>query len=545
MHVDACRPPQSPIKPVQMRPFPWIHAGAPRPLLPSPLAALGSLLISLALTLELAPPAGAKVYFTAFMAEGGTGIERANLDGGSREGIEFEPIGFADAIALDVAAGKMYWTETSAGAIWRANLNGSEAEPVLIDSGREPLGIALDLPQERIYWTDSEGVKRAKLDGTGTELLTKEEARGFIALDVATQQVFWADWPSGTIRSAPMAGTVTVTDIAKGQTCPFGIALDEADGTLYWLGLEVKEKPRCEKSAAITRAKLDGTGLEQIVKRPGAGFEGGLAVDSASGKVYWTEAEAHDVRTANLDGSGERVLLSAGGDFPVGLAVESADPRPSDTSAPTIEGDPLVGSPLFCNPGTWTGIGPVAFAWQWTLSSGTPIEGATTSSFVPPSELAGASVRCEVTAGDSVETASAGSAAVTIGPYPAAQQTPTTLVAAIALSHLTVHGSRASVPVFTNLAGSATLRATPLPAAHPPRGRTVGSRPHEPTRRRASALRAGLRRAIVVRRALTAGRSRIVLSGLRRGTVYVLRLTVESTDGQTVTSSATLRVARR
>src|SRR5207302_8597113 len=128
---------------------------------------------------------------------------------------------------------------------------------------------------------------------------TKEQARGFIALNLATQQMFWADWPSGTIRSAPMTGTVRVTDIAKGQPCPFGIAVDEADGNVYWLGLEVKEKPRCEKNASIARAKLDGSALQTIVKRPGAGFEGGLAVDPAAGKIYWTEAEAHDLRTSD------------------------------------------------------------------------------------------------------------------------------------------------------------------------------------------------------------------------------------------------------
>ena len=106
---------------------------------------------------------------------------------------------------------------------------------VLIDAGREPLGIALDLAHEQMYWTDSQGIKRAKLDGTGTELLTKEPARGFIALDLARQQMFWADWPSSTIRSAPMTAAPLVTTIAKGQPCAFGIALDELHGDVYWL----------------------------------------------------------------------------------------------------------------------------------------------------------------------------------------------------------------------------------------------------------------------------------------------------------------------
>jgi hypothetical protein len=50
---------------------------------------------------------------------------------------------------------------------------------------------------------------------------------------------------------------------------------------------------------------------------------------------------------------------------------------------------------------------------------------------------------------------------------------------------------------------------------------------------------------IVVRKHVRAGRGRITLAGLRPGTVYELTLTVESSDGQTASSSAVLRVARR
>src|SRR5438477_8690451 len=156
-----------------MCPSPRICDRAPRARSATVLAAATALAV--ALILLLAPQARAQVYFTAFFELGGTGIERAGFDGGQLQSLAFQPIGFADGIALDVPAGKMYWTETSAGAIWRANLNGSEAQTILIDSGREPLGIALDAAHEQMYWTDSEGVKRAKLDGTGVELLTKAE----------------------------------------------------------------------------------------------------------------------------------------------------------------------------------------------------------------------------------------------------------------------------------------------------------------------------------------------------------------------------------
>jgi low density lipoprotein receptor-related protein 5/6 len=499
---------------------------------------LGSLAASLGALLALAAPARAQVYFTTFFAEGGTGVERAGLDGSGLQSLQFEPIGFADGIALDVAAGKMYWTETSAGAIWRANLNGSEAQTILIDSGREPLGIALDLAHEQLYFTDVEGVKRAHMDGAGVELLTKEAARGFIALDLATQQMFWADWPSGTIRSAPIASPALVTTIVKGQPCPFGVALDETNGNLYWLGLEIKEKPKCEKSAAIVRARLDGSAIATILKRPGAGFEGGLAVDPALGRLYWTEAEGHDIRSASLSGGGEGVLLGTGGDFPVGLAVDSADPHPQNTTAPAIEGIPMVGAPLYCTAGSWTGIGPISFVYQWATAGGNPIEGATSSVFVPPAELAGAAARCVVTAADAVETASAASPAVAIAPYAASAPAPQ-LVAAIAMTRMLAHGSRFAVPVFSSLAGVATLEAIPQPSTH--RSRAQAQR--HPIRSRRRARRRSAPGTIVVRRSLRAGRNAIVLTRLQPGLLYVLRLTVTSAEGQSAKSSSALRVA--
>jgi Low-density lipoprotein receptor repeat class B len=494
--------------------------------------------------LALAPAASAQVYFTAFFAEGGTGIERAQFDGSELQELQFQPIGFADAIALDVAHGAMYWTDTSAGTISRSNLNGSEAQVLIIDGGREPIGIALDLPHEKVYWTDSEGVKRASLDGTVPELLTKETARGFIALDLATQEMFWADWPSGNVRSAPMAPAPLVTSVAKGQACPLGIAVDETNAKIYWLGIEVKEKPKCEKSSAITRANLDGSEAKVIVKRPEAAFEGGLAVDPAAGKIYWSEAELHDISSADLAGAGEQVLFKTGGDIPEGLAIETADPRPRNTSAPTIEGSAVVGSPLFCDPGAWTGTGSVSYSYQWVVPGEGAIEGATTSVFVPFGELAGTALQCVVTAADAVATTVASSAALTVGAYPSAPPAPAPaqLIAGIALARLTAHGTTARVPVFASSAGVATLTATPRRAAR----RASSHRAAQRRRRsRRSSTKHSTAAALKVTRRIPSGRSAITLTRLVRGLTYTLTLNVEGADGQVASSTATLRVPRR
>ena len=73
-------------------------------------------------------------------------IQRANLDGSNIEDLVTQGLSGPAGIALDVAGGKMYWTnDWSTGKIQRANLDGSNVEDLVIEL-REPAGIALAIP---------------------------------------------------------------------------------------------------------------------------------------------------------------------------------------------------------------------------------------------------------------------------------------------------------------------------------------------------------------------------------------------------------------
>jgi hypothetical protein len=375
-----------------------------------------------------------------------------------------------------------------------------------------------------MYWTDRQGVKRAGLDGSGSELLTKEPARGFPALDLTARRIYWADWPSGTVKSAPMTPEAPVTNVVAKQPAPFGVAVDHAGGKLYWIELDLNKK-KSEKDE-IRRANLDGSEVQTLVERPGAGFEGGLAIDPVAGKLYWGEAEAHDIGVSNLDGTQAQTLFSTGEAIPVGLAVERAEPAPTNTGPPVIEGNPQLGSPLRCNPGAWSGTGPLSFAYQWATAGVGALEGATGSAYVPSFEDVGSTILCTVSAADSVDTGAATSAGVTVAAPAAMPGAPRArLVGGIAFSRLRSVGSRARVPVFTSLTGVATLRATPIGT----RGRN--------RRRRA--------RSVSVTQRLSSGRAQIVLRRLVPGITYRLLLTIRSGDGQLTRDTATLKVVRR
>jgi sugar lactone lactonase YvrE len=484
-------------------------------------------LLSCIAGMVVAPTAAlGKVYFTADLGGGGTGVERAGLDGGGLELLQLQPTGFEDGLALDVPDGRMYWTDTFASVIMSANLDGSNAQILVDDFGAEPLGIALDLARGKMYWTDMQGVKRASLGGGEVELLTEAAARGYIALDSAAQRMYWADQPSGNIKAAAMKPNPTVTTLVKHQASAFGIALDPRGGKVYWLELNQANR--------IMRANLDGSGVQALLERPGAGFDGGFAIDSSAGKLYWSETEARRIGVSNLDGSAPHVLLTTGVDHPEGLAVETADPRPTSTAPPFIEGVAQVGSPLVCQPGTWSTTGPASFTYQWALAGGGPIEGATGTTYVPFAEQAGQMLTCTVSASDDVATTTATSAPVTVAAAALPEETPrASLIAAIALSRLTVSGSVARVEVFTSFAGRATLWA--IPSRWPRGARTRRARAHgrgrPPTLSRSEQL--------------APGRHTIVLHGLRPGTTYRLLFEIRGADGQRASDVATLRVRAR
>ena len=62
------------------------------------------------------------------------------------------------------------------------------------------------------------------------------------------------------------------------------------------------------ESPNIARAFLDGSNRERIIDT-GLGWPNGLAIDYGERKIFWGDAKTDRIETANMDGSGRRVLL--------------------------------------------------------------------------------------------------------------------------------------------------------------------------------------------------------------------------------------------
>lgn len=150
-----------------------------------------------------------RMYITAY---NDALVLRANLDGTNVQTIvtESESYGTYD-IEVDVAGGKIYWSNSPAQEIRRANLDGSEVETVLIidtvndEFDFQPRGIGLDPSAGHVYWgavnfrgapsyvTDGR-VQRANLDGSGVVTLTESIAYADrVALDLVNDHIYVVD----------------------------------------------------------------------------------------------------------------------------------------------------------------------------------------------------------------------------------------------------------------------------------------------------------------------------------------------------------------
>ena len=110
-----------------------------------------------------------------------------------------------------------------------------------------------------------------------------------------------------------------IEDLVTGLDSPFDLALDVAEGKMYWTDGEIQ------------RANLDGSNIEDLVT--GLDSPLGLALDVAGGKMYWTEYRSYrsgTIRRTNLDGSNIEDLFT-GLDFPQALALDLSGAAGSGT----------------------------------------------------------------------------------------------------------------------------------------------------------------------------------------------------------------------
>jgi hypothetical protein len=249
----------------------------------------------------------ATIYWTDFP---GGRIQR--LDG---SGVTNLRTGLSDptGMAIDFAAGKIYWADPTLKRIHSANLDGSGTPATLyqLSDPSSVQDVALDVAAGKIYWCDSQKHKilKANLDGSGgiTDVATSQPGPTSLELDLVNRHVYWAD-PSPNadlIRRADMDGlnqnivTLVQYPNPSEDVMPMGLCLDLEAGHLYWTTFGVID--------AVHRANLDGSSPVTLIEGLATPFH--IALDKPAGRMYFTTNDG--VQSANLNGTGFALVSSA------------------------------------------------------------------------------------------------------------------------------------------------------------------------------------------------------------------------------------------
>lgn len=277
-------------------------------------------------------------------------MKSMNLDGSNITDLfaPANPIPTADwllvGIAVDEAAGKVYWTHGgfNDGRIRRANLDGSQQQ-MLVSSLKIPRGLAIDPTAGKIYWCDAppQGtarglILRANFDGTNVETVFSLVAAGqydpnfsFVGnptVDSVNGYVYYAI-NSRIARTNLDGPPFRVETVVTGVSTALRVQLDTANNHIYWVDSNTI-------SDAVVRANLDNTGHRVVADAtPGVVESSGISdllLDLADGKLYWSdEINTMVVNRANLDGSGaETIYPTPDGWNSTNMAFNHEPPQP-------------------------------------------------------------------------------------------------------------------------------------------------------------------------------------------------------------------------
>ncbi|MCY3778511.1 MAG: DUF5050 domain-containing protein [Candidatus Aminicenantes bacterium] len=249
------------------------------------------------------------------------------------------------SIDLDITGNKMYWTQVFDagdylwGIVARANLDGSNYE-YLVEGSLVPEGIALDMLRGKMYWTDEGRIFRADLNGKNMEwdyFPTEGSDRKDIALDIEGRMIYWTNPRTKTINKAGLDGTNIEKILTVSDGYPEEIILDLNRGKMYWSNPGTKR---------VQRADLDGKNVEDLFrlddnnnksKRFYYGPRAGIALDSHTGRVYWTDSGPGTIQRADLDGENREVLFDPIVREPHGLTLDEDKMYWTDVVKGTIQ----------------------------------------------------------------------------------------------------------------------------------------------------------------------------------------------------------------
>jgi DNA-binding beta-propeller fold protein YncE len=297
-----------------------------------------------------------------FLDLAGGRVLSANSDGTGLTTLVEEGRKLPDGLAVDLAAGHLYWTnmgnpKVNDGSILRSDLNGVNLTTIVPPGGTfTPKQLEIEKSTGKLYWCDREGMRvmRSNLDGSGIETLV-DTSRGDprpgadptkwcvgIAVDIEKGKLYWTqkggdNAGQGSILCASItlpqdqtaANRLDIELLFDGLPEPIDLDIDPGARMLYWT-----DRGDPPLGNTVNRAPLDVAagqrGAPEIVFDHL--MEGiGLALDPKGGRMFVTDFGG-SIYSANLDGTNRQTLQIALGNL-TGIAYVDVPPTSGGASA--------------------------------------------------------------------------------------------------------------------------------------------------------------------------------------------------------------------
>jgi hypothetical protein len=142
-----------------------------------------------------------------------------------------------------------------------------------------------------------------------------------------TPTIFFLDALLGRVLRAGVDGSPSRAIVTSGSATPDGVAVDVANGFVYWTNMGVPD----QNDGFVLRAKLDGGTPSTIVPKGGTFTPKQLKLDAEHGMLYWSDREGMKIQRAKVDGTALETLVTiADGDaaradasnWAVGIALD-------------------------------------------------------------------------------------------------------------------------------------------------------------------------------------------------------------------------------
>ncbi len=253
----------------------------------------------------------------------GAALRSMNPDGGSLTtlvpGVLFDQ--YLTGVAIDPAARHVYWTDNVTDRLSRVDYDGTAATVLYTSADKlaNPTGLAVDPSHGSLFWAEGANVRSCRLDGTGVTTVVAGQANhqpSSVALDPASQRIYWTDIGTDAIRRADYNGanSTAIYSALDSKANPRGLAVDVANNKLFWA-----------EDLAIRSSALDGSQVTTIVAGVvGMNAPDAIALDPVRRLLYWTDNGTDAVHVAGYSGTPARVLFQNPDKFsnPQGIAID-------------------------------------------------------------------------------------------------------------------------------------------------------------------------------------------------------------------------------